>query len=98
MEVSLETHEFFNNSGQNQKNEAIPDEIKKWNWGAFFLNWIRAIPHGAWVALVLMFVPYVNVIIPFVFGMKGNQWAWQNKRWESIEHFNRVQQKWAKAG
>jgi Cytochrome oxidase complex assembly protein 1 len=98
MEAVLETQEFYNNSGQSQKNEPIPPEIKKWNWGAFFLNWIWAIPHGAWVGLILMFVPFVNFIVPFVFGMKGNQWAWKNNRWESVEQFNQVQKKWAKAG
>jgi hypothetical protein len=29
---------------------------------------------------------------------KGREWAWQNKQWDSVEHFNRVQRKWAKAG
>jgi hypothetical protein len=23
------------------------------------------------------------------------EWAWQNKRWDSLEHFNRVQKKWS---
>ena len=29
------------------------------------------------------------------FGLKGNQWAWQNKKWNSTEHFNSVQKTWA---
>ena len=28
-------------------------------------------------------------------GIKGREWAWQNKRWDSLEHFNRVQKKWS---
>ena len=31
----------------------------------------------------------------FVLGAKGNEWAWQNKRWNSIEHFKKVQKLWA---
>jgi hypothetical protein len=31
----------------------------------------------------------------FVLGARGNEWAWQNKRWESVEHFLRVQRAWA---
>ena len=28
-------------------------------------------------------------------GIKGNTWAWQSKKYESIEHFHSVQKKWA---
>ena len=30
-----------------------------------------------------------------VLGAKGNAWAWRNGRWDSVEHFKRVQRKWA---
>jgi len=30
-----------------------------------------------------------------VLGIKGNEWAWRNKKWESIEHFKSVQKKWS---
>jgi len=28
-------------------------------------------------------------------GFKGREWAWQNKRWENVEHFNHVQKLWS---
>jgi hypothetical protein len=28
-------------------------------------------------------------------GVKGRELAWQNKRWESVEHFNSVQRRWS---
>lgn len=28
-------------------------------------------------------------------GLKGNEMAWQNKKWDSVEHFHAVQRKWA---
>ena len=30
-----------------------------------------------------------------VLGIKGREWAWKNKRWDSLDHFNRVQKKWS---
>jgi uncharacterized membrane protein YdfJ with MMPL/SSD domain len=29
-----------------------------------------------------------------VLGARGNEWAWQNKRWDSIEHFKKTQRTW----
>ena len=34
----------------------------------------------------------------FVLGAKGNEWAWRNKKWESVEHFHSVQKIWATVG
>jgi len=72
----------------------VPAEIARWNWGAFFLNWIWGIGNNTYKAL-LMFVPIVNLIMPFVLGAKGSSWAWQNRRWESVEAFKTTQRKWA---
>jgi hypothetical protein len=41
---------------------------------------------------------YVNFVMLFVLGAKGNSWAWQNRKWESVEHFKATQRKWAIAG
>jgi len=82
-----------NTSGQGKK-AIVPPEIDRWNWGAFLLNWIWGIGNNTFIAL-LMFVPFVNFIMPFVLGVKGSAWAWQNKEWESIDHFKAVQKKWA---
>ncbi len=82
-----------NNSGQG-KVENIPEGVKGWSWGAFSLNWIWAIGNKTWIGLLVL-IPYVGFIFSFVLGFKGRQWAWQNKRWESVEHFQRVQRKWS---
>jgi len=81
-----------NTSGQG-KTASVPIEIQKWNWGAFFLNWIWGLFNKTYIAL-LCFVPLLNIVMIFVLGVKGNKWAWQNKRWDSIEHFKNVQKKW----
>ncbi|MEG3619579.1 cytochrome c oxidase assembly factor Coa1 family protein [Magnetovibrio sp. PR-2] len=75
----------------------LPDELRGWNWGAFLLNWVWGLAHNTWIAL-LMFVPGVNLVMPFVLGAKGNQWAWENNTWESVEDFKRHQRIWARVG
>lgn len=76
------------------ENPAIPDGIKGWSWGAFILNGIWAIGNRTWVGL-LSFIPIVGIIMCVILGIKGREWAWRNKEWKSIEHFNRVQKKWS---
>jgi hypothetical protein len=85
-----------NTSGQGSQ-AVIPDEIRGWNWGAFLLNWIWGLGNATYIAL-LMFVPLVNLIMPFVLGAKGNVWAWQNRKWPSIDAFKREQRIWSWVG
>ena len=85
--------DFPNNSGQG-KLAVLPPQLIGWNWGAFFLTWIWGIGNSTFIAF-LTWIPIVNLIMIFVLGAKGNEWAWQNKRWQGIEHFKRVQKLWA---
>ncbi len=85
-----------NTSGQRER-AVVPPEIRRWNWGAFLLNWIWGIGNDTYIAL-LMFVPLVNLVMPFVLGAKGSEWAWRNRRWTDVAHFRRVQRNWAIAG
>ena len=85
-----------NTSGQG-KDAVIPEEIRGWNWGAFLMNWIWGIGNKVWIAL-LCFIPFVNWVMPFVLGAKGNKWAWQSKTWNSIEHFKKTQRTWMRWG
>ncbi|HEY9081197.1 cytochrome c oxidase assembly factor Coa1 family protein [Magnetovibrio sp.] len=75
----------------------LPIELRGWNWGAFFLNWVWGIAHNTPIAL-LMFVPGVNIVMLFVLGAKGNAWAWANNTWRDVEHFKRTQRLWARVG
>ncbi|MBI2771166.1 MAG: ribonuclease G [Burkholderiales bacterium] len=81
-----------NSSGQG-KQAVVPPELKGWNFGAMLLNWIWGLGNGTYIAL-LMFVPFVNFVMFFVLGAKGNEWAWRNKKWDSVEHFQKVQKTW----
>lgn len=75
----------------------IPSDLNRWNWGAFLLNWIWGLGNSTYIAL-LMFVPLVNIIMLFVLGAKGSEWAWRNRLWANKEHFVRTQRNWARAG
>lgn len=75
----------------------LPPGIEGWGWGPFLLNWIWAIGNGVWIGLLAL-VPYVGFVMAIILGIKGREWAWQKKKWDSIEHFNRVQHKWSIAG
>jgi hypothetical protein len=77
--------------------KTVPAEIDRWNWGAFLLNWIWGIGNNTFIAL-LTFIPVFGIIWLFVLGAKGSAWAWRNGRWDSVEHFKRVQRRWAIAG
>lgn len=79
---------------KHSKNMAIPDGIKGWSWGAFLLNWIWAIGNRTWIGLFAL-IPLVGIIMAFTLGFKGREWAWRNKHWKSVEHFNQVQKKWS---
>jgi Tfp pilus assembly protein PilE len=72
----------------------IPPGVAGWSWGAFLLNWIWAIGNRTWIGLLVL-VPFVGWIMSFVLGFKGREWAWKNKQWDSLEHFNEVQKKWS---
>lgn len=72
----------------------IPPGIKGWSWGAFLWNWIWAIFNNTWIGLLAL-IPGVNLVMIFVLGAKGREWAWKNKKWDSVEHFNRVQRNWS---
>jgi len=85
-----------NTSGQG-KGAFVPPEVRRWNWGAFLLHWIWGIGNDTYIAL-LSLIPLVNIVMLFVLGAKGSEWAWRNKRWRDVAHFRRVQRNWAIAG
>ena len=75
----------------------FPEELRGWNWGAAFLNWIW----GAWNSVplaFLSFVPLLSWVWWIVLGIKGSEWAWRNQKWESVEKFKESRRKWNIAG
>ena len=69
-----------------------PAELRGgWNWGAFWLHWIWGIGNTVWLSFVVF---ALGLIWSIVLGIKGNEWAWQGRRFDSIEHFRQVQRVW----
>lgn len=83
----------FNNTSGGGPNATVPDEIKGWNWGALLLAPFWSIAHNVWIGLLCL-VPYAGFIMIILLGLKGNEWAWQNRKFESIEQFKEVQRIW----
>lgn len=78
-------------------NGPMPAELNHWSWSAFLLNWIWGIAHNVWIAL-LMFVPFVNFFVSIYLGIKGNELAWENRKFESVDQFKAVQRIWTNWG
>jgi hypothetical protein len=81
-------------------NSTVPPDIKGWNWGGFLLTWIWGIGNNVWISLIALcsIIPYVGWIasltMMIILGVRGNEWAWQHKKWDSVEHFKTTQRKW----
>jgi tetratricopeptide (TPR) repeat protein len=81
----------------------VPHEIRGgWNWGAFWFSWLWLINHGlvGW-GIGLFFIsliPYLGGLVALgahiYLGIQGNELGWQNRRFESTEHFKLVQKIW----
>ena len=89
---------------QNNNNQAIPNNIGKWNWGAFGFSWLWGVFNGVYWPLLLVLVnliPYVGWIASragcVYLGLKGNEQSWNKKRWSSVAEFESSQRKWSVA-
>jgi len=93
----LGTGQYDQNSSGHGSMAQLPAQLQGLNWGGFFLTFWWAIFNQSWIALLCL-VPYIGWIMPFVVLFKGNEWAWQNRRFDSPEQFQAVQKSWAKWG
>mgnify|MGYP001627272294 CR=1 FL=1 len=85
-----------NTSGMGER-AVLPEAAAGLSWGGFLMNWIWGLGNRSYVALVCL-IPVVGFFFAFYLLFKGREMAWRNREWESVEHFNRVQRRWAIAG
>ena len=45
-----------------------------------------------WISMIC------QAVISVALGVKGSEWAWKSKKWDSIEHFQRTQKRWRNWG
>jgi hypothetical protein len=84
-----------NNSGLGDLS-IVPKEIKGWSWGGFLLTWVWGIGNNVWIGLLALIpIPPITLIIAFILGLNGREWAWRKKHWKSVESFKSTQKKWA---
>ena len=92
--------DIINNSGQGDV-PSVKVVTDKFNWGAFILTWIWGIHYKKWVTLLIfpaILIPPIALVLQIWFGIVGNKWAWQSKRYKSIQEFHDIQKKWATVG
>lgn len=85
--------ETTQNGVESGKNGPFPQELAHWNWGAFFMGWIWALGMSNVIGFLLCF--FLNIIGSIIVGVKGNEWAWSSRKFESVEQFKAVQHTWA---
>ena len=88
---------IIENSSGHGPGADVPREIIWWNWGACILNLVWGIRNKTYIVFLCV-IPIVGFVMMIVLGMKGNEWAWQHKRWESIEKFQHEQKAWSRWG
>lgn len=95
--ILLSSSTLINNSGQGglfDLSIPVPEEIQGWNWGAFLLTPFWLVSNRVWIG-IFAFVPIIGVWMAIALGIKGNEWAWKSRKWESIESFQTYQKRWA---
>jgi hypothetical protein len=83
----------------------LPQTLHGFNWAAFVMNWAWAIGMRFWWGVLYLPMSFIlgmlsplgslaSLGIALAFGLKGNQWAWQSRKWESVEQFRKTQRVW----
>ena len=102
---------YQNNQGYNQQipptvapNQTYSTPINQgtkpvtgWNWGAMMYGWVWGIANGTYMPLLAL-LPFLNMFWWIVCGIKGNEWAMNSGKWQTVEEFNAVQKSWNTAG
>jgi len=90
---------------------ALPDSAAGLCWGGFFSPLLWGSFNGMKLSFVpLLGIRFLRGVLPvwvwmlfyLAFGafylVQGRQLAWANKEWNDVDHFNRIQRRWAIAG
>lgn len=73
------------------------DFRKEFNWGAFLGTWVWGLFNKTYVTLwqlIIGLTPWGS-LYALICGLKGNEWAFKNKKCDNIEQFNKSQEKQA---
>lgn len=73
------------------------DYKKEFNWGAYFGTWIWGLFNNSYIPLLhlLLFLTPLGWYFRLLCGLKGNECAYKNKRYDDVKLFNKSQEKQA---
>ena len=71
--------------------KASEPDFSNLNWGAFFLTWIWGIANKTWSSFFVFLFAQFNLVLL----IRGNEWAWRNRKFKDVDEFNAVQRKWS---
>lgn len=74
--------------------DTVPEGVRGFSWGALLAGPIWAIGNRVWPAL-WCWLPGLGLLVNVWMGFKGRELAWRRGGWQSVEHFKRVQARWA---
>ncbi len=69
------------------------DDVIKFNWGAFIGTLFWGIFNKAWITFLIIPFALTTAGFPFMLicGLKGNEWAYKNKKYDDVEKFHKSQ-------
>lgn len=76
-------------------NNRPKSEIIRFNWGAFIGTWIWGLFNKTPITILmipLMFTP-ASFSFSLICGLKGNEWAYKNRKYKSLEEFHESQKR-----
>lgn len=72
--------------------------LSVWNWGAFALGPIWTLANRLEMWTLLLFIPFVNIIVLFHLGYNGNRIAYKKSGIRTVDDFMIVQKLWNRWG
>ena len=81
--------------------------VLSWIWGFFNGCWWMFLVKICtfllvmllwWVPFAAIFISFLDLGVSVLFGVKGTEWAWNNRSWSSISNFIQTQDTWNKVG
>ena len=96
-------NELVNDSGT--RRGRLPSSLRGWNTAAFLIGPVWGPANGVWlgvISLIFLVIPTIDwgwrltlyLIFGLILGYYGNLLAWRGRKWDSAEHFKKVQDKW----
>ena len=85
-------YDIGNTSGSGEY-ASVPEDLDKWNWGAFLSPVLWAFRFRCYNGLLCL-IPIFRIYYMFCFARHANEYAWRNNAWNDIAEFKYWQKRW----